>query len=158
VKWNYIRTTSDWSQISLVFYAGLYCISYSHNNNIYNNNHFTVIYNYFYWQFSNWQTTYIFVKFDIQYLVGLIFWQNQYTTLFINLYCQCQQLTPSFTVAHICNTQQYLCMHVNILQYTTIISQCTTIFLSAQQYFLSAQQYFLSAQQYQRLDTMGHSI
>jgi hypothetical protein len=45
-------------------------------------------------------------------------------------------------VAHICNTQQYLCMHVNILQYTTIFSQCTKTFLSTQQYFLSAQQYF----------------
>ena len=52
--------------------------------------------------------------------------------------------------AHICNTQQYLCMHVNILQYTTIFSQCTKTFLSTQQYFLSAQQYFLSAQQYFR--------
>ena len=51
-------------------------------------------------------------------------------------------------MAHICNTQQYLCMHVNILQYTTIFSQCTKTFLSAQQYFLSAQQYVLSAQQY----------
>ena len=49
---------------------------------------------------------------------------------------------PIITVAHICNTQQYLCMHVNILQYTTIFSQCTKTFLSTQQYFLSAQQYF----------------
>jgi hypothetical protein len=35
-----------------------------------------VIYNYFCWQFSNWHTTYIFVKCDIQYFLGLIFWQN----------------------------------------------------------------------------------
>jgi hypothetical protein len=62
-------------KIHWFFYAGLYCMSYSHNNNI--NNHFTAIYKYFYWQFSSWHTTYIFVKFDIQYFVGLIFWQNQ---------------------------------------------------------------------------------